>query len=80
MVNQVTNLKLRGVSTAIMSGSDKISKNLQATQKDLKNCSLLFSVPEAVLGHKWSNSIENPDVADRIVAVVIDGAHCVSKW
>ena len=80
MVNQVTNLKLRGVSTAIISGSDKISKNLQATQKDLKTCSLLFSVPEAVLGHKWRDSIENPDVADRIVAIVIDEAHCVSKW
>ena len=28
MVNQVTNLKLRGVRTTIISGSDKISKNL----------------------------------------------------
>ena len=37
MVNQVTNLKLRRVSTAIISGIDKISNNLQATQKDLKN-------------------------------------------
>jgi ATP-dependent DNA helicase RecQ len=80
MVNRVTNLKLHGVSTAIMFGSDKISKRLQATKMDLKNCSLLFSVPEVVLGHKWRDSIENPDVADKIVAIVIDKAHCVSKW
>ena len=44
------------------------------------SCSLLFSVPEAVFGHKWRDSIENPDVSDRIVAIVIDEAHCVSKW
>ena len=79
MVNQVTNLKLRGVSAAIISGSDKISKHLQATQKDIKSCSLLFSVPEAILGHRWRDSIENPEVADRIVAIVIDEVHCVSK-
>ena len=81
MVNQVTNLKLRGVSTAIISSSDKISTALQATEQDLRKCSSLFNiVPEAVLGHKWRDSIKKSEVSDRIMAIVIDEAHCVSKW
>ena len=47
MVTQVTNLKLHGVSTAIISGSDKISMALQVTEQDLRECGL-FSVPDSV--------------------------------
>jgi ATP-dependent DNA helicase RecQ len=47
---------------------------------ELRTYSLLFTVPEAILGHKWRECMEMPEIADRIVAIVVDEAHCVSKW
>ena len=41
---------------------------------------ILFGSPEALISSKWREHIDTPTVADRIVAVVIDEAHCVSKW
>ena len=55
----------------------EVIKSVQATQKDLKSCSLLFSVPEAILGHGWRDSIENPEVADKIVASYQQGSLCI---
>ena len=80
MVDQVTDLKKRGVDAAIISGSDRIEKSHLATEQKLKDYRVLFTVPEAILGHKWRDCIEKPDISNRIVAIVVDEAHCVSKW
>ena len=80
MVNQVTSLRKRGVNSAIISASDKIDKTFLATVHNLSKYGILFSVPEAILGHKWRESVEKPEISERIVAVVVDEAHCVSKW
>ena len=57
-----------------------VRKELIATASDLVTARLLFGAPEAVLGSRWRAEIEAPDVCSRIVAVVVDEAHCVSKW
>lgn len=57
-----------------------MQKALLATEDDLKKCSILFCAPEALVGSKWREAIEKPTVSERIVAVVIDEVHCVSKW
>ena len=80
MVNQVVNLRKIGIKVAIMSGSSQVGPTMQANEMDLKECSLLYSVPEAILGHKWRDCIEMSEVSNRIVAIVVDEAHCVSKW
>ena len=53
---------------------------LTATEEDLKTCRLLFTSPEAILCSAWRESVQSKDVTERVVAVAIDEAHCVSKW
>ena len=29
---------------------------------------------------KWRDAFDKPEFSDRIVAVVVDETHCISKW
>lgn len=86
MSDQVTALRERGVCTAILSSSynERIEKKLLATERDLVipgKYSILFSAPEAIIGiHRWRELLLSFPLNERIVAVAIDEAHCVSKW
>jgi hypothetical protein len=40
-------------------------------------CSLLFGAPEALVGSKWREAVEKPVISERIVAIVVEEAHCV---
>ena len=81
MVDQVVSLRRRGVKAAIINTSGTgVEKELLATDDDLLSCSLLFGSPEAVVGSRWREEIEKSAISSRIIAVVIDEAHCVSKW
>ena len=55
-------------------------EELRATENDMSKCSLLYCAPEALISSRWRESLENPLFSDRVVAVVVDEAHCVSKW
>ena len=60
-----------------------ISKDLLATEEVVVagKVSLLYCAPEAVIGtEKWRSLILLPSVKQRVVAIAIDEAHCVSKW
>ena len=78
MTDQVTS---RGVSAARRDGVDK---DLLATDKELgipDKFSLLFCAPEAVIGfERWSDKFLEFPLLDRIVAIAVDEAHCVSWW
>ena len=65
---------------SIVTLSGGIQNDLLATESSLFSDSLLFCTPEALVRSKWRHSLENPKVSERIVALVIDEAHCVSKW
>lgn len=83
MADQVASLRSRGVSAAIMSGHKGVDKALLATDKDVEagKFSLLFCAPEAIIGsEKWRELLLRPPLSERVVAVAIDEAHCVSKW
>ena len=80
MIDQARSLRSRGVKVAVMSSGSGVEKDLIATDDDLTNSSLLFCAPEAILSTRWRKAIEKPEVSCRVVAVVIDEAHCVSKW
>lgn len=71
MVDQVESLRRKGVkSSVIISGSDLISQvSSIAGESNLYTDSLLFCAPEALVQPRW-----------RAAAIVIDEAHCVSKW
>ena len=81
MVEQTRALRKVGVNSAILStAAGKVDKTLTATEEDLKTCRLLFTSPEAILCSAWRESVQSKDVTERVVAVAIDEAHCVSKW
>ena len=82
MIDQVQSLRSRGIMCSIISSrsSDNIMKEFLANSSSFMSDSLLFCSPEAILQSKWRDIIEKPGVSERIVAVVIDESHCVSKW
>ena len=80
MVDQVLSLRRRGVDAAIITSGGGVSKDLLATDDNMGKYSLLFCAPEALVGSKWRETVEKPVISERIVAVVVDEAHCVSKW
>ncbi len=81
MEDQISSLKRRGVSAAILSGHEGIDKDLLASDTDLGlpgKYSLVFSAPRAVIGSaKWRE--ECLPLLSMTVAVAVDEAHCVSK-
>ena len=83
MIDQVISLRARGVAAAIVSGNKGVNKSLLATESDIAGGSfrVLLSAPEAIVGSdKWREVLLNPCVGERVVAVTVDEAHCVSKW
>ena len=80
MVDQVTSLRKRSVYCSIVASGDGMERNLLATDSSLSTDSLLFVTPEALVRSRWRYSIDDPEVSQRIVAIVVDEAHCVSKW
>ena len=58
----------------------KVNRELLATDKDFRNSRLLFMAPEAIDVQKWRDAITAKSFSSRVVTVVIDEAHCVSKW
>ena len=84
MVDQVRTLNRKGVHAVVISSNSSensiVDREFRATENNLTSASLIFSSPEALTQTKWREALENPLVSDRICAVVIDEAHCVSKW
>lgn len=83
MIDQTTSLRSRQVKCSIIASSvpkDSISKNLMATDSSLLTDSLLFCTPESLIQSKWRHSIDRSEVSQRVMAFVVDEAHCVSKW
>lgn len=81
IIDQVKSLRSRGVKCSIITSSgSEIEKDLLGNESSLSGDSLLFCTPEALVRSKWRYAIEDTKVSSRIVALVIDEAHCVSKW
>ena len=80
MTDQTRSLRSRGVKAAIMSSMGGVEKDLLQTADDLQKSSFLFCAPEVIVCGRWREALEKPELSDRVVAVAIDEAHCVSKW
>ena len=64
-------------------GGLKGQKLLLATKEDLTagKYKLLFNAPEAIVRvEKWKEILQTSPLSEKIVAVPVDEAHCVSKW
>lgn len=82
MIDQVRILRCKDVRAAIVaSGAGSgVDQELCATEDDFLHSSFLFCTPEWLVGSKWRDLLESPVISERIVAVAVDEAHCVSKW
>ena len=80
MEDQICGLKKKGVKASIMTSSRAIRKENVTTDKGLVEDRLFFCAPEALVMLKRRDAFEQSGFSDRIVAVVVDEAHCVSKW
>ena len=84
MVDQVRSLSTNGVEAVVISSSSReksvVGEEFRATEKSVVSASFIFSSPEALIHSKWREVLENPLVSNRVCAIVIDEAHCVSKW
>ena len=75
MVDQVTSLKKESVYCSVVTSSDGIDKDFLATDR-----SLPFYAPEALVQSKWRYCIDDAEVSQGMLALVVDEAHCVSRW
>ena len=80
MVDQVSCLRKRGVKASIITSSKSVSKDMICTDRGLAVDCLFFCAPEALVTTKWRDAFERSEFSSRIVAVVVDEAHCLSKW
>ena len=83
MIDQVSSLREQGVTAAILSDHPGVAVELQASVPDVCaiKFSLLYAAPEAIISvKKWRTVLLNPPLSERIVAVTIDEAQCISKW
>ena len=82
MVDQVQSLRAKGVEAAIVSSGGRegrVAGDLLASEDTLDSASLLFCSPEALLQDRWLDALEKRGFSNRVRAVVVDEAHCVSK-
>ena len=83
MIDQVSDLKSRGVQAAILSGNRDVDPKFIATESHVQegNFSHLYSCPEAIVSaDRWRQMLLKTPPSEQVVAVVIDEAHCVYKW
>ena len=82
VMNAPTSLLMKSLRSkgVICRLSSIIDKDILATDDSLSSDSLLFCTPEALVRSKWRYAIDDPTVSDRVVALVVDEAHCISKW
>ena len=81
MVDQVTSLRQRGVTVGILSSQTSVADKLTVSVNIINQYSILFCAPEAIVGvEKWREILSNTSTSERMVAVAVDEAHCVSKW
>jgi superfamily II DNA helicase RecQ len=82
MADQVKNLKKKGVQAVVISSDtrDTIAKEFLASESTLRSASIIFCSPEALTKKKGKDILQSEDVASRTCAIVVDEAHCISKW
>jgi len=80
MVDQVQVMRSRGVKASIVSTSRGVPKAYLASETTLGSDSFLFCAPEALVVSRWRDALENSSFSERVVAIVVDEAHCISKW
>lgn len=80
MQDQVLSLRDKGVSAVI---ACNFSENVETLKSDIVcgKYQFVFVTPELLLtDRKWTDVFRSSSLSERLVALVIDEAHCVKKW
>ena len=78
MEDQVSSYSAKGIKAAFIDNESDTDK--KASVKEGAYQIVLFS-PEALISNcKWRLMLREPPYAARLVALVIDEAHCVKEW
>ena len=82
MADQIKSLRDSGVKAVVISSgsNDTFTSDFIASESTLRTASLIFCSPEALISPKWQVALEKPNISDRVCAVAVDEAHCISKW
>ena len=80
MIDQVQRLRSQRVNCSIVTSSSAVPREYLASHQSLSSDSLLFCAPEALVMPKWRDVLDSNEVSGRIVAIVVDEAHCIPTW
>ena len=78
MNDQVQSLTDRGITAIMCSGISEceLSRSLISEGK----YRIVFVTPEILFDRSWSDVFRSPTLNERLVAFIVDEAHCVKKW
>lgn len=80
MYNQMTKLSSKHIKAVCISAAASKSDDLISTIVG-SGVTHIFGSPEAIVGSKkWRSLFMDDSFISRIVAIVIDEAHCIVKW
>ena len=65
------------MKSSIITSTSSVTKEFLAGEMNFLNDSLLYCAPEALVTQRWRAVLEDPTYTQRMV---IDEAHCISKW
>ncbi len=69
----------QGISAALMSGAEENIEVKKGVREG--NYDVVFFTPELLIGSKrWRSVLTSEMYTQRLKGLVIDEAHCVSKW
>ena len=78
MKDQVKSLERKGLRAISVLGNEDEETKEQIVYGEYN---VIFTAPELLLSNKkWINVFQSPTLSERLIAVVIDEAHCVKKW
>lgn len=78
MTDQLDILKSKGVSAVICTNKGEAELSQKAVIDG--NHQILFTNPETLFDKEWRDIWRSPSLIERMVAFVVDEAHCVKKW
>ena len=78
MQDQVEVLKKKGLSAVCVLGHEHSIERAKIVSGDYR---IIFTTPEVLLARKdWRDVFQSPSLAERLVGIIIDEAHCVKTW
>ena len=82
ITDQVKKLEAASLSAVHLSSQAQCDHGNEPLFRDILEgpVSHIFTSPEAILNTKWRSLLLKPSFVNRIVALVVDEAHCIAKW